>query len=146
MTAIDAAAALLAMNLIRMPVRNQEEIERAIEAFTAEPNSALLLTGAISEANVEKQSCVLAMQYHLPTMRGSVKMVAEGLLMSNGPDFLDLRFAALQPMWTGFCARCQNQAICRYNIRPGSRWSSITRPPRPLASKFRRRCSQSPTR
>jgi putative ABC transport system substrate-binding protein len=87
--AIDAAAALLAMNLIRMPVRNPEEIERAIEAFAAEPNGALLLTGAISEANV-KAILRLAMQYHLPTMRGSVKMVAEGLLMSNGPDFLDL--------------------------------------------------------
>ena len=86
---IEAAAAQLAINLIRMPVRNPEEIERAINIFAAEPNGALLLTGANSDANL-KAILRLAMQHHLPTMQGSRKAVAEGLLMSNGPDFLDL--------------------------------------------------------
>jgi putative ABC transport system substrate-binding protein len=87
--AIDAAAAQLAINLIRMPVRSPEEIERAIDTFAAEPNGALLPTGAIGEANL-KAILRLAVQHHLPSLYGAVKVVAEGLLMSNGPDFLDL--------------------------------------------------------
>jgi putative ABC transport system substrate-binding protein len=86
---IEAAAAQLAINLIRMPLRNPEEIERAIDNFAAEPNGALLLTGPNTDANL-KAILRLAVQHHLPAMEGSGKMVAEGLLMSNGPDVLDL--------------------------------------------------------
>jgi putative ABC transport system substrate-binding protein len=32
----------------------------------------------------------LALQHRLPTMFGAAKLVAEGLLMSNGPDSIDL--------------------------------------------------------
>jgi putative ABC transport system substrate-binding protein len=87
--AIDAAAAQLAIDLIRMPGRNPEEIERAIKTFAAEPNGALLLTGANTDANL-KTILRLAIQHHLPALLGSGKMVAEGLLMSSGPDVLDL--------------------------------------------------------
>jgi putative ABC transport system substrate-binding protein len=86
---IDAAAAQLAINLIRMPLRNPEEIERAIDIFAAEPNGGLLLTGGFSDANL-KAILRLALQDHLPTMFGAGKLGAEGLLMSNGPDIADL--------------------------------------------------------
>ena len=48
-TAIDAAAAQLAITTIRTPVRNPDEIARAINAFAAEPNGGLLMTGAYPE-------------------------------------------------------------------------------------------------
>jgi putative ABC transport system substrate-binding protein len=86
---IDRAAAQLAINLIRMPLRNPKEIEGGIDTFAAEPNGALLLTGSNTAANL-KAIFRLAMQHHLPTMQGAGKRVAEGLLMSNGADFLDL--------------------------------------------------------
>ena len=38
-------AAQLAMTVTRMPIRNANEIERAIDTFAAEPNGALLMTG-----------------------------------------------------------------------------------------------------
>jgi putative tryptophan/tyrosine transport system substrate-binding protein len=84
-----AAAAQLSINLISMPLRNPEEIERMIDAFAAEPNGALLLSGPHPDAN-RKVILRLALQHRLPTMFGAGKLVAEGLLMSNGPDFTEM--------------------------------------------------------
>jgi len=84
-----AAAAQLSVNLISMPLRNPEEIERMIDAFAAEPNGALLLSGTHPDAN-RKVILHLALQHRLPTMFGAGKLVAEGLLMSNGPDVTEM--------------------------------------------------------
>jgi putative tryptophan/tyrosine transport system substrate-binding protein len=70
--------------MISTPVRNIDEIARAINAFAVEPNGALLMTGP------QKAILGLAHQHRSPTMFGTGKLVAEGLLMSNGPDFPDL--------------------------------------------------------
>jgi hypothetical protein len=84
-----AAAAQLSINLIIMSLRNPEEIECMIDAFAAEPNGALLLSGTNTDAN-RKVILHLALQHRLPTMFGTGKLVAEGLLMSNGPDFTEM--------------------------------------------------------
>jgi putative tryptophan/tyrosine transport system substrate-binding protein len=87
--AIDVSAAQLAITTIRTPVRNPDEIARTINAFASEPNGALLMTGVQTGDNV-KAILRLALQHRLPTMYGPGKLVAEGLLMSNGPDFTDM--------------------------------------------------------
>jgi putative tryptophan/tyrosine transport system substrate-binding protein len=87
--AIGTASAQLALTTISMPVRNPDEIARAINAFAAEPNGGLLITGAHPDENI-KSILGLALQHRLPTMFGAGKLVAEGLLMSNGPDLIDL--------------------------------------------------------
>jgi hypothetical protein len=65
--------------MISTPVRNIDEIARAINAFAVEPDGALLMTGP------QKAILGLALQHRLPTMFGTGKLIAEGLLMSNGP-------------------------------------------------------------
>jgi putative ABC transport system substrate-binding protein len=86
---IGAAHAGLPVAVLDMPVRDTDEIERAIGTFAAEPNGGLLLTGPIGAANTDA-ILRLAVRYRLPTMRGSLKLVADGLLMSNGPDTLGM--------------------------------------------------------
>jgi putative tryptophan/tyrosine transport system substrate-binding protein len=86
---IDAAADRLAITIVKMPVRDPVEIDRMINAFAAEPNGGLLLTGASSLANFQAL-CQAALQYRLPLMYGGGGIVAEGLLMSHGPDIVDL--------------------------------------------------------
>jgi len=86
---IGKAAAQLAITAINMPVRNLDEIARAINAFAAEPNGSLLITGAHPDGNIEA-ILGLALQHRLPTMFGPTKLVEDGLLMSNGPDYIDM--------------------------------------------------------
>jgi putative ABC transport system substrate-binding protein len=81
--------ARLAVATFDMPVRDTDEIERAISTFAAEPTGGLLLTGPFPTIKIEA-ILRLALRYRLPTMRGSAKLVAEGLLMSNGPDSVDM--------------------------------------------------------
>ena len=73
--AIDAAAAQLAITTISMPVSNPDETARAIDAFAAEPNGGLLVTGPHSDGNI-KTILGLALQHRLPTMFGAGKLVA----------------------------------------------------------------------
>jgi putative ABC transport system substrate-binding protein len=86
---IRTAAAQLAITTISMPVRNPYEITRAIAEFATEPNGGLLMTGANSGENI-KAILGLALQHRLPTMFGPTKLVEDGLLMSNGPDYIDM--------------------------------------------------------
>src|SRR4029077_5449823 len=48
-------------------------------------------------------------------------------------------FGAPRPTWTRF-SRGPSQATCPSSNRPSSSWSSTSRPPRPSASRSRRRC------
>jgi putative ABC transport system substrate-binding protein len=91
--AIDAAAAQLAITRISMPVSNPDEIAHAIDAFAAEPNGGLLVTGAHPSDNL-KAIFGSALQHRLPTMLGAGKLVAEGLLMSYGPDLIAMARSA----------------------------------------------------
>ena len=88
---IEAAAAKLAITIIREPYRNDAaEMERAIDAFAAEPNGALLMTGTRPPTPISDAILRQAVQHQLPTMVGSGRVVREGILMSYGPDALDL--------------------------------------------------------
>lgn len=86
---IATAAAQLALTTINMPLRDLDEITHAINAFAAEPNGGLLITGAHPEQNLNA-ILGLALQHRLPTMMGAGRLVAEGLLMSNGPDLIEM--------------------------------------------------------
>jgi putative ABC transport system substrate-binding protein len=88
-TVIDATADQLAITIVKMPVRDPVEIDRMINAFAAEPNGGLLLTGASLLANFQAL-CQASLKYRLPLMYGGAGIVAEGLLMSHGPNIVDL--------------------------------------------------------
>ena len=86
---MDAAAAGLGVTIVRMGFHDTAEIEPDISAFAAAPHSGLLETGAVAPAHFDAIKR-LALHYRLPLMRGAAAIVAEGVLMSHGPDFLDL--------------------------------------------------------
>jgi putative ABC transport system substrate-binding protein len=88
-TTMDAAAAQLGVTIVRIEVHDTAEIEPAISAFAAAPHGGLLMTGAVGPASAEA-IVRLALHYRLPLMRGGAATVAEGILMSHGPDGLDL--------------------------------------------------------
>jgi putative ABC transport system substrate-binding protein len=72
-----------------MGFHDTAEIEPAISAFATAPHGGLLPTGAVAPAHFDAIKR-LALHYRLPLMRGAAAIVAEGVLMSHGPDFLDL--------------------------------------------------------
>jgi putative ABC transport system substrate-binding protein len=88
---IEAAAAKLAITMVRVPYRNDAaEMRRAVNEFAAEPNGALLISGVRPATAIFDAVLRQAVQHQLPTMDGALRRVQEGLLMSYGPDFLDL--------------------------------------------------------
>jgi putative tryptophan/tyrosine transport system substrate-binding protein len=88
---IEAAAAKLAITMVRVPYRSDvAEMERAINEFAVEPNGALLMSGVRPATGIFDAVLRQAVQHHLPTIDGAARGVQEGLLMSYGPDILDL--------------------------------------------------------
>jgi putative ABC transport system substrate-binding protein len=85
---MDAAAARLGVTIVRMWIRDTTEIEPAISDFAAAPHGGLLATGAVLVRFEAIKR--LALDYRLPLMFGASATVAEGVLMSHGPDGLDL--------------------------------------------------------
>jgi putative tryptophan/tyrosine transport system substrate-binding protein len=88
---IEAAAAKLAITMVRVTVQNDAaEMQRAISEFAAQPNGALLITGVRPATAVSDAIFREAVQHKLPTLAGAGRWVRDGLLMSYGPDALDL--------------------------------------------------------
>ncbi len=75
---------------VDMPVRNVDEIERAIPAFAAEPNSGLIVAPP-SYSHAEREAINrLAVQHRLPVIYQDRSFAIEGGLMSYGADFLNI--------------------------------------------------------
>jgi putative tryptophan/tyrosine transport system substrate-binding protein len=87
---IEAAAPLLGVQAIKTPVRNPLEIVRAIDAFAAEPNGALLMVPVPPNGANLELILRLAVQHRLPAIYPQRASVADGGLMAYGPDFPDL--------------------------------------------------------
>jgi ABC-type uncharacterized transport system substrate-binding protein len=82
---INAAAEVLAVKIVRAPYRNAAELQRAIDAFAAESNGALLMVPPPpTPANAELINR-LAVKYRLPTIYSSKYHVALGGMVSYGP-------------------------------------------------------------
>ena len=83
---IDAAADVLAIKAIRTPYRNAAELERAIDAFAAEPNGALLMVPPPPSPSNQELISRLAPKYRLPTIYANRYGAAEGGMISYGAD------------------------------------------------------------
>jgi putative tryptophan/tyrosine transport system substrate-binding protein len=81
---IDAAAERLAVETIRTPYRNVAELQRAIDAFAAEPNGSLLMVPPPPSPAIGELINRLAIKYRLPTIYSSEYYAAHGGLMSYG--------------------------------------------------------------
>jgi putative ABC transport system substrate-binding protein len=87
---IDMAAEVLGLKAIRTPYGNAADLERAIDAFAAEPNGSLVLLPPPPSVSNFDLINRLALKYRLPTIYGSKYYPAQGGLMGYGPDGLEL--------------------------------------------------------
>jgi len=86
---INAAAETMALKTIRMPYGDVAELERAIDAFAAEPNGALLMVPPPPSAAETELINRLAVKHKLPTVYSSPYHVAKGGMMSYGSPLVE---------------------------------------------------------
>jgi putative ABC transport system substrate-binding protein len=84
---IESAATQLGATTVRTPFRNSVEIESAVEAFAAEPNGALILTGPIPGPAEFGTIQRLALKHRLPLV---YQVNGEGMLITYAPDGSEL--------------------------------------------------------
>jgi|SRR6516162_6034631 len=87
--AIQSVAPSLGVELNPVNVRDVAEIERAIGTFARAANGGLIVTGSALVAVHRHRIIALAAQHKLPAVYVERSFVADGGLISYGPDFLD---------------------------------------------------------
>jgi putative ABC transport system substrate-binding protein len=85
---IEEAAPALAVKVIPASFRNADELERAIDAFAAQPNGALIVTPGGVTATRDNRDLIrrLAEKHRLPVIHWDNSYPAEGGLMSYGSN------------------------------------------------------------
>jgi putative ABC transport system substrate-binding protein len=87
--AVKGAAPSFGVEISAIGVRNAAEIERGITAFAREPNGGLIVL-AVPMTVIHRNLIIkLAAQHRLPAVYNSRYWIAEGGLVSYGPDVLD---------------------------------------------------------
>jgi putative ABC transport system substrate-binding protein len=89
--AAQAPGAALGLDIVPLAVESTDaDIERAITAFAATPNGALVVP--LDPTTVNHQDVFIAQtaKHHLPAVYGYRRMIAAGGLMSYGVDLVDL--------------------------------------------------------
>jgi putative ABC transport system substrate-binding protein len=84
------AAESIAVKMVATPVQDAAEIERAIDAFTREPNGSLLVLPDVTTAFHRELIIALAARHRLPAIYANRYYVASGGLVSYGVDIVDL--------------------------------------------------------
>ena len=87
--AIQALAPSLGVQVSPINVRNANEIESGIATFARTPNGGLIITGSAAATVHRNLITKLAAQYKLPAIYSNRLSVAEGALISYGPDRVD---------------------------------------------------------
>jgi ABC-type uncharacterized transport system substrate-binding protein len=95
LASIDAAGSALAMKVIRLPVRNGEEVQGALDAFAMSPNVGVIEIPPPLTRPHRDLAARLAQELRLPMISFDRFYVAAGFLMSYGANAADLyRLAA----------------------------------------------------
>jgi putative ABC transport system substrate-binding protein len=85
-----ASSTLLAAELSATPVRDESEVDAAMTAFAAKPGSGVI-AAPDPFINVQRgRIMALGQRHRLPTIFGFRQFVAEGALISYGPDTPDI--------------------------------------------------------
>jgi len=87
--AIQSAAASLGVELSPIDIRNTGEVERTIAAFARPPNGGLIVTAAGGLSTRRSLIITLAARHRLPAVYPFRYYVADGGLISYGPDSID---------------------------------------------------------
>jgi putative tryptophan/tyrosine transport system substrate-binding protein len=86
---IQAAAPSFRTETVPVNVRDAGEIERAVAAFAHRPNGGLVATSTGQTGAHRDLIVTLAAQHKLPTAYFERQLVADGGLISYGPNFVD---------------------------------------------------------
>jgi ABC-type uncharacterized transport system substrate-binding protein len=87
--AIQTAAPAFGVELTPIDLHDASEIERAVAAFAGQPNGGLIMIAA-SRADLHRKLIIaLAAKHQLPGVYPLRRHVAEGGLLSYGPDTID---------------------------------------------------------
>jgi putative ABC transport system substrate-binding protein len=87
--AIQSMAPSLRVELVPLNVRDAGDIERTVAAFARSPTDGLIVTAGPLAALHRKSIVTVAARYKLPAVYFARYIVADGGLMSYGPDFVD---------------------------------------------------------
>ncbi|MFL6795932.1 MAG: ABC transporter substrate-binding protein [Xanthobacteraceae bacterium] len=87
--AIQSAAPSLRIEVSPVNVRDADEIKRDLTAFARSSNGGVIVTAAPEASHHRDWIVSLAAQHRLPAIYASRYFVAEGGLISYGPDILD---------------------------------------------------------
>ena len=87
--AIRTAAAPFGIDVSPVDVRDAGEIERALEAFARSSSGGLIVPGSALAVVHRKMIVTLAARYKMPAVYFNRTPVADGGLMSYGPDLID---------------------------------------------------------
>jgi putative ABC transport system substrate-binding protein len=88
--AIEEAAPMFDVTLTKLPIRNLNDIESAIEQFAAEPDGALIIVPPGLVGTESDLAVRLARDRRLPAIYHARTYSIDGGLMSYGPDRADL--------------------------------------------------------
>jgi ABC-type uncharacterized transport system substrate-binding protein len=86
---IQAVAPSQSLEVTAINVGDEREIERGIEAFAGSPNGGLIVTASPSTVIHRKLIVTLAARHKLPAVYIERLFVADGGLLSYGPDLVD---------------------------------------------------------
>jgi putative ABC transport system substrate-binding protein len=87
--AIQAVSSSLGMEVSPIDVRDFSEIERRVASFARSPNGGLIVTGSAAATVHRHLFATLAAQHKLPAVYPNRFFVAQGALISYGPNFMD---------------------------------------------------------
>jgi ABC-type uncharacterized transport system substrate-binding protein len=87
--AIQAVAPSLGVEVISASVRSPSEIEHAVAALAASPNSGLIVTPSAGVSTYRNLIIALAAQHKLPAVYGNRSNIEGGGLIFYGPDRID---------------------------------------------------------
>jgi putative tryptophan/tyrosine transport system substrate-binding protein len=87
---LGAAPETLAVKLSTSPVHDETAVEAAITAFAHEPGGGLIAAPDAFMNNHRRAVMALTEQHRLPAIYGHRQFVAEGALISYGPDTADI--------------------------------------------------------
>jgi ABC-type uncharacterized transport system substrate-binding protein len=86
---IEAAAHSLAVEAIKLPIRDILDVVRSIDPFAAKPNGGMLLTPDNTTLTHRETIGRLVVQHRLPTIYWGSYLAREGGLMAYSADLLD---------------------------------------------------------
>src|SRR6516225_10168218 len=116
---VEDAGRTSGLEVVRLEIRNAEDIGPAIETAKGRADALIVVTEALANTNRMRLN-TLALAARLPTMHGTRTYVEAGGLMSYGADYNDCSDAP-PVTWIKFCA-APDRETCLSSNRRHSLW------------------------